>query len=206
MLIVIFTYSGISTIAMATSNVKNPSISIPKATVIVTAGVVSLYTLIMLIIVLTVNWSTINTNSSPLIQSINGMNINWASATINAIILIATISVMIGSYYKCNKMIISLSEAREAPSIFKKKTQKYFYLYAWILTGITTLLVVMLSFFLNAKLFSYLLSACSYFSFFNWVVNLIVYIIWLKKRSSEETLTSHLYVENSVHMEQLLLY
>jgi len=192
MLIVIFTYSGISTIAMATSDVKNPSISIPKATVIVTAGVVSLYTLIMFIIVLTVNWSTINTNSSPLIQSLNGMNINWASATINAIILIATISVMIGSYYKCNKMIISLSEAREAPSIFKKKTQKYFYLYAWILTGITTLLVVMLSFLLSAKLFSYLLSACSYFSFFNWVVNLIVYIIWLKKRSSEETLTSPL--------------
>jgi len=60
MLIVVFTYSGISTIAiaiaiaMATSDVKKPSVSIPKATVIVTVGVVSLYTLIMLIIVLTI--------------------------------------------------------------------------------------------------------------------------------------------------------
>jgi len=36
MLIVVFTYSGISTIAMATSDVKKPSVSIPKATVIVT--------------------------------------------------------------------------------------------------------------------------------------------------------------------------
>lgn len=192
MLIVIFTYSGISTIAMATSDVKKPSISIPKATVIVTTGVVSLYTLIMLIIVLTVNWSFINTNSSPLIQSLNGMNINWASGVINSIILIATISVMIGNYYRCNKMLISLSEAREAPAIFKKKTQKHFYLYAWILTGTTSLLVVMMSFFLSVKLFSYLLSACSYFSFFNWIINLIVYIIWLKRRGSEEKFTSPL--------------
>ena len=76
MLIVTFTYSGISTIAMATADVKNPHITIPKATVIVTTGLVSLYTLIVLIIVLTVNWSLINTNSSPLIQSLNSMNIN----------------------------------------------------------------------------------------------------------------------------------
>lgn len=192
MLIVVFTYSGISTIAMATSDVKNPNVSIPKATVIVTVGVVSLYTLIMLIIILTVNWNFININSSPIIQSLNAMNINWATDAINAIILIATISVMIGSYYKCNKTLISLSEAREAPSIFKKKTKKDFYLYAWFLTGITTLLVVMLSYFLSAKLFSYLLSACSYFSFFNWIINLMVYIIWLKKRSSEEIYTSPL--------------
>jgi len=192
MLIVVFTYSGISTIAMATSDVANPSVSIPKATVIVTLGVVSLYTLIMLVIVLTVNWNFINTNSSPLIQSLNGMNINWASDAINAIILIATTSVMIGSYYKCNKMLISLSEAREAPSVFQNKTRKNFYLNAWILTGITTLLVVLLSYFLNATLFSYLLSACSYFSFFNWIINLIVYIIWLKKRSIEEAYTSPL--------------
>lgn len=76
--------------------------------------------------------------------------------------------------------------------MFQKKTKKDFYLNAWILTGITTLLVVTLSYFLNATLFSYLLSACSYFSFFNWIINLIVYIIWLKKRSSEETYTSPL--------------
>jgi len=192
MLIVVFTYSGISTIAMATSDVKNPSISIPKATVLVTVGVVTLYTLIMIVIVLTVNWNFINTSSSPLIQSLNSMNINWATPFINGVILIATISVMIGNYYRCNQMLISLSEAKEASSIFMKKTKKDFYLNAWILTGVTSLLVVMLSFFLSTKLFSYLLSACSYFSFFNWIINLMVYIIWLKKRSIEEKYTSPL--------------
>jgi len=192
MLIVTFTYSGISTIAMATSDVKNSYTSIPKATVIVTAMLTTLYTLIVIIIVLTVNWSFISTNSSPLIQSLNNMNINWASGVINGIILIATFSVMVGNYYSCDQTLISLSEAKEAPSVFIKKTKKGFYKNAWILTGVTSLLIVMLSFFLSTKLFNYLVSACSYFSFFNWIINLIVYIIWLKARSSEEKFSSPL--------------
>lgn len=192
MLIVVFTYSGISTIAMATSDVKNPSLSIPKATLIVTTGIVALYTLIMIIIVLTIDSRVINVNSSPLIQSLSSMNIKSASDIINGIILIATFSVMIGNYYSCDQMIISLSEAKEAPSIFNKRTKKDFYMNAWIFTGTTSMLIVMGSFLLSAKLFNYLVSASSYFSFFNWVINLIVYIIWQKKRSNEENFKSPL--------------
>lgn len=192
MLIVIFTYSGISTVAMATSDVRKPCVSIPKATVIVTVALTSLYTLTMCVIVLTMNWSNINITSSPIIQSLSSMNINWALPIINVIILIATFSVMIGNYYSCNQTIISLSESMEAASMFKEKTKKNFYLNAWILTGITSLLVVMISFLVSSKLFNYLVSACSYYSFFNWIVNLIVYLIWLKKRSSEEKYSSPL--------------
>lgn len=52
------------------------------------------------------------------------------------------------------------------------------------------MLIVMGSFLLSAKLFNYLVSTSSYFSFFNWVINLIVYIIWQKKRSNEENFKS----------------
>lgn len=192
MLIVVFTYSGISTIAMATSDVKNPSISIPKATILVTFGVVVLYTLTMLIIVLSINSRFININSSPLIQSLSGMNISWASTVINGIILLSTFSVMIGSYYSCDQMLISLSNGKEASSIFNKKAKNDFYKNAWILTGVTSILIIMISFLLSAKLFNYLVSASSYFSFLNWIINLIVYIIWQNKRSSEEKYESPL--------------
>lgn len=192
MLIIVFSYSGISTIAMATSEVEKPSTSIPKATILVTIGLIALYSLTMLVVVLTVDYKYINVNSSPLIQSLSNMNIGWASTVINAIILIATFSVMIGSYYSCDQMIISLSEAKEALAVFKKKSKKDFYLNAWILTGIVSILVVLLSFALSSRLFSYLISASSYFSFFNWVINLIVYILWSKKRSIEEKYKSPL--------------
>lgn len=139
---------------MATSDVKKPCLSIPKATILVTAGLVILYTLTMCIIILTMNWSNVNTASSPIIQSLKSMNVNWASSIINAIILIATFSVMIGNYYSSDQTIISLSQSKEAPLIFKN-TKKNFYWYAWILTGIISLLVVMLSFLVSSKLFDY---------------------------------------------------
>lgn len=192
MLIVVFAFSGISTIAMATADVKEPNISIPKATVLVTLGLVAIYTLTMVIIVLTINYRLVNVNSSPLIQSLNNMNILWASNIINGIILVATFSVMIGTYYSCNQMLISLSEVKEASAMFSKRTKEGFYINAWILTGVTSILIVMLSFLLSSKLFNYLLSSCSYFSFFNWVINLIVYIIWKRKKSSEEKYESPL--------------
>jgi len=47
MLIVIFTYGGISTVAMATSEVRRPCLEIPKATILITLGIVSLYVLSM---------------------------------------------------------------------------------------------------------------------------------------------------------------
>lgn len=192
MLIVVFTYSGISTVAMATSEVKDPGKSIPIATAIVTIGLVLLYTLTILIVILTVNFKIINVNSSPLIQSLTIMNIKGTSNIINGIILIATFSVMIGSYYSCNQILVSLSNAKEAPGIFEKKTKKDFYINAWILTGVASILIVAISFLLSSKLFNYLVSASSYISFFNWIINLLVYIIWRRKRSREEKYNSPL--------------
>lgn len=80
----------------------------------------------MIIISLTINYRLVNVNSSPLIQSLNSMNIKWASNIINGIILIATFSVMIGNYYSCNQILISLLEAKEAPAMFNKRTKKAF--------------------------------------------------------------------------------
>lgn len=192
MLVVVFAYSGISTIAMATSEVKKPCISIPKATILVTLGLLSLYTLTMLVVTLTINSSSINANSSPLIQSLAVMNIKWVSNIINGVILIATFSVMIGNYYSCDEVLVSLSEAKEAPKIFNKKNKSGFYRNIWLLTGVTSIIVIMLSFLLSAKLFNYLISACSYFSFINWIINLIVYLLWQKKRSIDEKYKSPL--------------
>mgnify|MGYP000860134306 CR=1 FL=1 len=192
MLIVVFTYSGISTIAMAASEVKKPAKSIPKATILVTAGSITLYVLTMLVVVLTVDTRLINISSSPLIQSLNSMNVNWISGIINFIILIATFSVMLGAYYSCDQMLVSLSQAKEAPSIFNKKQKRDFYKNAWLLTGALSILIIMLSFSLSSKLFNYLVSASSYFSFFNWIINLTVYIIWSKRRTNDEKYDSPL--------------
>nr|WP_238885078.1 amino acid permease [Clostridium sp. YIM B02551] len=192
MLIVIFTYSGISAVAMATSEVKKPCIEIPKATIIMTVGIVFLYVVSMIFIVCTVDWNSINTNMSPFVQSINNMGYSWASTLINGAILISTFSVMIGTYYACVQLVKSLSKTQTINSIKLSSSKIGADMYPLILTGGVSILVVLLAFILGTKLFNYLISSSSYFSFFNWVVNLITYITWLRMREKSEIYDSPL--------------
>ncbi|MDR3596831.1 amino acid permease [Clostridium sp.] len=192
MLIVIFTYGGISTVAMATSEVRRPCLEIPKATILMTLGIVSLYVISMFVIICTVDWNIINTDISPFVQSFNNIGYGWASSLINAAILVSTFSVMIGTYYGCVQMLTSLSDAKKAPEILKISTEKGIYKYSWLATGGISILVILIAFVLGSKLFNYLISSSSYFSFFNWITNLITYTIWLKKREQSEIYDSPL--------------
>lgn len=192
MLIVIFTYGGISTVAMATSEVRRPCIEIPKATILMTLGIVSLYVLSMFVIICTVDWNLINTDISPFVQSFNNIGYGWASTLINAAIIISTFSVMIGTYYGCVQMLTSLAEAGKAPRLLKISNEKGIHKYSWLTTGGMSILVVLIAFILGSKLFNYLISSSSYFSFFNWITNLLTYTIWLKKRDKNEIYDSPL--------------
>ncbi len=194
MLIAVFAFSGISTVAMATSKVKKPETDIPKATIILTAGVMFLYVATVFLIICTTQWNTVSTNISPLVQAFKVMGVSFASSIINAAIVIAAFSVMLGTYFGSVQVLISLSNAKESPQIFNHKNNNGFYQNAWMITGLLSLLVVAISFFLRSKLFSYLISACSYFSFFNWTVNLIVYLLWLRHRHKEERFSSPLII------------
>lgn len=192
MLIVIFTYAGVSTVAMATSEVRNPRIEIPKATILLTIGIILLYILSMFVIISTVSWNLINTDISPFVQSFSNIGYGWASALINAVILVSTFSVMIGTYYSCVQILSSLSEANDAPKQLKISTARGLLKYSWLTTGVISILIVLIAFALGTKLFNYLISSSSYFSFFNWTVNLLTYIIWLKHREKNEIYDSPL--------------
>ncbi len=86
----------------------------------------------------------------------------------------------------------SLAESKKAPSLFAKTSKKGFYRNSWILVGAVSLVLVTLSFLLSQKLFNYLVSASSYFTFINWMTNLFTYLIWLKKRNKDEVYESPL--------------
>lgn len=195
MLIVMFTYGGISTVAMATSEVRQPCLEIPKSTILMTLGIVSLYVISMFVIICTVDWNLINTYISPFVQSFNNIGYGWASSLINATILVSTFSVMIGTYYGCVQMLTSLSDAKKAPEILKISTEKGIYKYSWLGTCGISMLVILITFVLGSKLFNYLISSSSYFSFFNWITNLITYTIWLKNENKTKYTILHLLKE-----------
>lgn len=192
MLVVIFTYAGVSTIAMATSKVGSPQKDLPKATLMVTAGTILIYVCSAFLIVCIINWNSVNTGVSPMVQALDRMNLGWASSMMNAVIFVAALSVMIGSYFGSVQVLASLAKAKEAPAVFGRTTPDGFFRNAWAFTGMLALLVAAVSFLLSARLFNYLISASSFFTFYNWTINLILYRRWLRFRREDEKFLSPL--------------
>lgn len=192
MLVVIFTFSGISAIAMASTEVKDPRRDINRATIYTSIGITLLYVVSMFVLVYIIPWQTVYIQQSPFVQAFHTLGITWAAGAINAVILIATFSVMAATYYASVQMLISLANAGKAPAMLKKVNDKGDYFNAWLLVAVASLVVVAFSYFVSHKLFSYLISASSYSTFLNWTVNLFVYVIWLKRREPKETFHSPL--------------
>lgn len=98
MLIVIFSYGGVSAVAMASSEVKDPKRDIPKASIMMTLGITFLYSASSLLIAFLYRWDLLNTSESPFVTALTVIGIESASSIMNAIILISTISVMMASF------------------------------------------------------------------------------------------------------------
>lgn len=197
MLIVIFTYGGISAVAMASSEVRDPKKEIPKATIMMTFGIIFLYLVSITIIVLLVNWNSVSTSESPFVSALSKVGIGSASAIMNAVILISTISVMLASFYSSTRMLVSLSRKRKLFAAFAKETPSHFFRNAWALVSVFTLLIIGISLLMSSSLFNYLISASSYFTFFNWSVNLLTYLAWRKRCKDELRYRSHLIFGNA---------
>lgn len=191
MLIVIFSFSGISAVAMASAGVKDPNKTIPKAVLYTTIGVIILYILSMGVIVLITPWKGISTSKSPFIQTLDVLKIYWIASLINLVILISSITVMSATYYTVMEALKSLADVGKAPRYFSSNNKKS-YRNIWIVIAICSLVLVGFSFLVPHKIFNYLVSASSYFTFLNWVIILITFLIWLKLRKPNENYISPL--------------
>ncbi|MBL0388442.1 amino acid permease [Tumebacillus sp. ITR2] len=192
MLVVIFCYSGIGAIAMASSEAEKPKRDIPRAAVYLTFGILALYALSMLVLVSLTNWSTVYTDKSPFVQALTAGGHGLAADVMNAVILVAAFSVMAATYYSTMTMLVSLAEGKKAPHTFLRRQPSGLYRNAWMVVGGACLLVVGVSYVMPSNLFNYLVSASSYFTFLNWSLNLVTFLVWWKKRSPQETFQSKL--------------
>jgi L-asparagine transporter-like permease len=192
MLIVIFTYSGIASIAMAANRTKDPKRDLRIANIGISFGIILLYTLSILILILLVRWDTVSTEVSPFVQALSSMNgFEWVAHLFSFVILAATISVMIASYYSGVQILLSFGIHKKAGGGIDVHGRKK-PLYPWLMSGVISIIMVSISFFVGTKTFNYLVSASSYITLFNWMINLFTYLQWKKHRHKDETAHSPL--------------
>ncbi len=191
MLIVIFSYAGVTTVAMATSRTKDPTQTVPKAALLTTVGVVSLYAVSVAALVLLVRYTHLSPHQSPFVTALIQYHYLWFSRIFNGVILIASFSVMAGTFYATEWMLISMALQKGAPKFFKhsRAGRPYPALFA---TAIMVLATLVLAFILPSTVYTDLTAASSYFSFINWLLILLAFIAWYYRVRKTHQRVSHL--------------
>ncbi|WP_411167416.1 amino acid permease [Clostridium sp. MB05] len=192
MLIVIFSYAGIGVVAMASSEVKDPRQDIPKAMLILLLVLIFLYVVSILTVVCLIPWNTISMEKSPFISALESINIPFAASIMNAVVLVASFSVMTGSYFSAIMMLVSLGESHEAPAFVRKKGKNGVFYGSLILTAIGLIAINIASYILPSKIYDYLISASAYFSFFSLGTILLCFLLWRKTVANQQVYKSPL--------------
>ncbi len=191
MLIVIFSYAGVTTLAMATSHAKDPAADIPRAAIVTTAGVVMLYAGSVLALLLLVPWTLLSPHQSPFVTALDHFGLGLPASVFNGAILVASFSVMAGTFYATEWMLITIALRRDAPRLFRHQGRGRPWA-ALIATATAVLATLVLAFTLPRTVYTDLTAASSYFSFVNWLLILLAFAVWHQRARRPEHQVSRL--------------
>lgn len=178
MLIVIFAYAGIGVFGTASVQLRHPKqLDIGGIT---TVGILTgLYLLSIAGVLFLVPWNTVSTHISPFVQALQHMNLHLLATVLNAAILIASFSVMAGSVFSANQILMSLGRGGEAPRFTTMHSQKKHTPYGALATTTVGLAIFIgMSYVLPSTIYNLLISSSSFFTFFNWFIILASFTAW----------------------------
>lgn len=181
MLIVIFSYAGVTTVAMATARAADPARTVPRAALLTTVVVVGLYTVSVGLLLLLLPWNHYGPHRSPFVTALDAVHLGVLARLFNAVILIASFSVMAGTFYATEWMLISLARRGDAPARLGRQGASRPYP-ALLATAVATLATLVLAFVLPRTVYTDLTAASSYFSFVNWLFILLAFAVWVRRQ------------------------
>ena len=118
MLMVIFSYGGTETIAVAAEESKNPARDIPRTLKGTLVRIVFLYVVSIAVLIMILPWQQAGVSSSPYADAFGLMAGPLAKNLMNAVVLIAALSCIDAGVYATSRMLFSLAREGYFPKIF----------------------------------------------------------------------------------------
>jgi AAT family amino acid transporter len=114
--VAIFSYMSIETIAVAAGEAKDPERAVGSAFRATIVRLVLFYMVTIALMLAIVPWNTTSAGKSPFVKVMEIIGIPGAAAVINFVVLIAALSAMNSLLYIATRMMFSLSRAGFAPA------------------------------------------------------------------------------------------
>ncbi|WP_407923002.1 amino acid permease [Caballeronia udeis] len=114
----IFSYLNIETIAVAAGEARDPQRAVARAFRSTVFRLVLFYLLTLALMLAIVPWTQASTDESPFVKVMAATHVPFAAGVINFVVLVAALSAMNSQLYITTRMMFSLSRAGYAPARF----------------------------------------------------------------------------------------
>jgi GABA permease len=168
--IVIFAFPGAEIATIAAGESPNPKKSVMHAINSVIWRILVFYIGSISILVTLLPWDSSSLLKSPFVTVLNMVGIPAAAEIMNIIVLIAVLSCLNSGIYTASRMLYSLAQKKDAPSIFLRVSKRGAPVWAVLGSTIFSCICVIFSYVSPDKLFFFLVNASG-------AIMLLVYLV-----------------------------
>ncbi len=118
---------------------------------------------------LMVPWNNFTTEQSPFVTALNAFNIPYVNHFFNGVFIIAGFSTMVASLFAVIRILVTLAEDHDAPTVFSKKVGNSIALPAIGLTAAGMIVSIILAIIIPGRLYEYVTTAAGIMLLYNWL-------------------------------------
>ncbi|WP_447741766.1 amino acid permease [Pseudomonas laurentiana] len=172
---VTFAYGGIEIIGLTAGEAKNPNKTIPQAIRSVPWRILLFYVGAIFVILSIYPWNA-EGQGSPFVSTFEALGIKSAAGIINFVVITAALSSCNGGIYSTGRMLMNLTDQKQAPSFFGKTTPLGVPRRAILLTLLMLFFGVLLNYLAPAKVFIWLTAIAATGNITTWILILLAQI------------------------------
>ncbi|WP_096200809.1 amino acid permease [Bacillus sp. FJAT-45350] len=160
-------FAGIEIIGLLAMRLKNMD-DAPKSGKVMLASLTVIYVMSIGLALTLVSWKNFKTDESPFVTALNLFNLPFVPDIFNGVFIIAGFSTMVASLFAVIRILVTLSEDKDAPKFLSKKLKNKIALPAILLTaggmGVSIILAVLIP----GRIYEYITTAAGLMLLYNW--------------------------------------
>jgi AAT family amino acid transporter len=172
----IFSYLGIETIAVAAGEARDPERVISRAlhTTMARLGFFYLATLAVMLAVMP--WTKAAAGTSPFVEVMVTSGVPGAASVMNLVILIAALSAMNTQIYSASRMLFSLAQAGDAPAVLGRVDRRGVPLPALLMSSVGIAMAGIVYFAVPERAFTVMIAVSMFGAMFTWAMIFLTHL------------------------------
>ena len=166
---VIFAFTGIEMVGLASGETANPEKDIPQAINTLPFRIGLFYIGSMFVLMCIYPWNEIVTTSSPFVQVFNGIGIKFAAGIINFVVLTAALSACNSAIFSTSRTLFVLSHSGHAPKSVGQTNNRSIPVKSVLFSSSSLFLIVILNYVLPKSIFDIISGVATVSFVFVWI-------------------------------------